>query len=110
MCNLLGCLNGKLECFRRRGFPVFDRGRAGDPVKRVIDLDTVQSARVVPQKLLFGNIRRIEDRLPFFVAEAGRTEPNPRHSGIIAQSIPERRVFIDLYKIRHQKRAKIGRF
>ena len=85
MCDLLRRLKGKLEVFGGRGFPCFDRFRVGHPVERVVDLNTVQPAGVVLEKLLFGKIWRVKYRLPFFVTETRRAEANPRHSGIIAQ-------------------------
>ena len=85
MCDLLRGLKAKLEVFRRRGPPRFDRFGTGHPVERVVDLNTVQPTSVVPEKLLFGKIWRIKYRLPFFITETRRAEPNPRHSGIIAQ-------------------------
>ena len=85
MCDLLRYLKGKLEIFRRRGFPRVYRFCVGHPVERVVDLNTVQPTGVVPEKLLFGKIWRVKYRLPFFITETRRAEPNPRHSRIIAQ-------------------------
>src|SRR5262249_11101272 len=85
MCDLLRCLKGKLEVFGSRGFPCFDRFCVGHPVERIVDLNTVQPARVVPEKLLFGKIWRVKYRLPFFLTETLSPEANPRHCGIIAQ-------------------------
>src|SRR5712692_7700047 len=95
MCNLLGCLKGKLEGSRRSRFPIFDRLGIRNPIKRVINLDAVEAARVIPEELLFGNVRWIEDRLPFLVTETGCTEPNPRHSRIIAHCVPRTPAIID---------------
>src|SRR6058998_3058606 len=80
MCDLLRYLKGKLEVFRRRGFPRLDGFCVGHPVERIVDFNTVQPTRVVPEKLLFGKIWRIKYRLPFFITETRRAEPNPRHS------------------------------
>src|SRR5207248_131874 len=80
------------------------------PVERVIDLDTVQPARVKPEELLFGNIGRIENRLPFFVAETRRAEPNPRHSGIISEQSFGTLVIIEAHRRAVTNLSKIGRF
>src|SRR3989442_345215 len=110
MCNLLRCLKGELEGFWSRGFPIFDRRGVWNPVEGVIDFNAVQSARVIPEKLLFGNVRWIEDRLPFLIAETGGTEPNPCHSGIIAHCVPRTPVIIEWNDIGKKKCAKTGRF
>src|SRR5438046_8699059 len=85
MCDLLSGLKAKLEVFRRCGPPGFDRFGTGHPVERVVDLNTVQPTRIISQELLVGYIRRIEDRLPFFITKTRRAEPDPRHFGITAQ-------------------------
>ena len=110
MCNLLRCFKGELEVFWRGGFPGFDRFCVRHPVKRVIDLDAVQTAGVIPQELFVGNIGRIKRRLPFLVAETRRAEPNPRHSGIIAHKYSGTLVIIGRAKWELKNCRETGRF
>ncbi len=110
MCNLLRGFKGKLEVFRRCRLPRLDRLCVRHPVERVIDLDAVQATRVVPEKLLLGNIGRIKNGLPFLVAKARSAEPNPRHSGIIAQYGPTTPVIIGERKALSEKPTKMGVF
>src|SRR5947209_8252565 len=109
MCDLLGCLKGKLEDFRSRRFPILDRLRARNPIEGVVDFNAVQSAGIVTQKLLVRNLRRIKDRLPFLITETRRPEPNPRHSGIIAHWVPGTPVIIDLEESGASKCPEMGR-
>src|SRR5262245_60857491 len=110
MCNLLRCLKGKLERFRSGGPPRLDRLCGGHPVKGVIDLDAIQVARIKLEELLLGKTFRIEDWTPFFIAETGRTEPNRRHWGIIAQVVNETPVNIGQLRQGSQKKRKNGAF
>src|SRR6266446_2948214 len=87
MCDLLRRLKRKLEIFRGCRLPSFDGFCGRHPVERIVDLDTIKPDRIVRKELLFGETHGIEDRFPFFVAETGSTEPDCRHSGIIAQSV-----------------------
>src|SRR5262249_43411899 len=95
MSDLLRGLKGKLEVFRRSGFPRFDRFRTGHSVEGVIDFDAVQLAGIILQELFLRKPFGIEDWPPFLVAEPGCSEPNRCHSGIMAQALSKRRVNID---------------
>src|SRR5213592_1285273 len=106
MCDLLRSLKGELEVFGGRSFPGFDGLAAWHPVERVVDLDTIQTRRIILQELLVGEAFGIENRPPFFIAEAGGTEPNRRHSGIIAQVVLETRVNIGQRNTGVAKNAK----
>src|SRR5436853_494431 len=94
MCDLLRSLQGELEVFRRRRLPRLNGLGAGHSVKRVVDLDAVQTGRIILKKLLVREALGIENRPPFFIAETRSTEPDPRHLGIIAQHASESRVNI----------------
>src|SRR5262245_52484747 len=96
MSDLLRSLEGELEVFRRRVLPRFDRLRRRHPIERVIDLDAVELGRVIREKLLLGEVRRVEHRPPFFVTEARGAEPNPRHWRIMAQLAEETPVNVGL--------------
>src|SRR2546427_8951614 len=87
MCDLLRRLKRELEIFRGCRLPSFDGFCGRHPVERIVDLDTIKPDRIVRKELLFGETLGIEDRFPFFVAETGSTEPDCRHSGIIAQLV-----------------------
>src|SRR5215475_7957120 len=110
MCNLLRCFKGKPEVFRSSAFPCLDRFRTWHPIEGVIDLDTVQLAGVVHQKFLLREPSGLEDWPPFLVTEPGCSEPNRRHSGIMAQAFPKSAVNIDSYATSSENTAKNGSF
>src|SRR5215831_3816814 len=110
MCDLLGCLKSKLEVFGSGRLPCVDRLRARHPVKGVIDLDAVQFAGVILKKSLLRKPLGVEDRPPFLVTEPGCSEPNRRHSRIMAQALPKSGVNIESGATAIENTAKNGSF
>src|SRR5216110_17947 len=85
MCDLLRSLKGKLEVFGCRRLPTFNRFYRGHAVERVVDLNAIEPRGIVLKKLFVREPFGIENRPPFFITKTRRTEPNRRHSGIMAQ-------------------------
>src|SRR4051794_7257993 len=110
MSDLLRSLQGKPEVFGRRGFPRLNAFFTRHAVKRVIDLNTIQSAGIMSEKLLFRQSFGIEHRTPFFVAEARSAKPDPRHSGIMAYRKAEQPMNIARDRRDKANFAKNGRF
>src|SRR5262245_26687364 len=110
MSNLLGSLKGKLEVFRRRGFPGINGFGRRHPVERVVDLDTVQLRGVIRQELFLRESLGIEAGTPFLIAKTRRAEPNPRHSCIIAKVVIKTLANIGGASRLARKTSKIGAF
>src|SRR5579862_6886814 len=109
MCDLLGSLKGKLEPIGSCGFPGVDSLCTRHPVKGVVDFNAVQLSGVELKKLFFRKAFRIELWPPFFITEAGRTEPNCRHSGIIAHAVQKNGVNIGLHACCTENLLETGR-
>ena len=85
MRDLLRRLQREPKILRRQLFPIVDRFRRWNAVKRVIDFGRRKTLRIKRQHLCRRQIRRVKISFPFSVLKTGRA--NPRLHAIVPSTI-----------------------